>query len=312
MSMERFFLEGSDGHQIASYSWLSAEPKALVQIAHGMGEHAERYDWVAGQLNAAGYHVYASDHRGHGATAGEHLGYMGPDGWNRTLADLYELNRHCRSLHPELDACLLGHSMGAMLSQQYVTRYGRSIDALVLSGSPGFKQQRFSFIGQLIMKFEAWRLNPWDVSDLMQKALFGNANSSFEGPDATGYEWLSRDQSAVQAYVSDDRCGFVLAIGSLIDMYAGAAVSQDTRAIEKIPADLPIYVFAGEQDPIHGNRLDLDRMVAAYRSRGIADLEHCYYSGGRHEMFNETNKEVVLTELTKWLDKQFSEVSEGI
>ena len=86
---------------------------------------------------------------------------------------MYELNRHFRSLHPNLEICLLGHSMGALLAQQYTTRHGRTIDAMVLSGSPGFKDQQFSFIGQWLLKFEVWRLEPWEQSKLMQRALFG-------------------------------------------------------------------------------------------------------------------------------------------
>lgn len=301
--MERFTPQASDGHEVARYLWNIPDPKAVIQIAHGMGEHAVRYDWVAGQLNAAGYVVYANDHRGHGGTAGEHPGYMGPDGWNRTLLDMYEMNRYCRSQHPDLPLCLLGHSMGSMLSQQYITRHGCSIDALVLSGSPGFKEQRFSFVGRWMMKFEAWRLEPWQASDFMQKALFGKSNEPFEGPDATGYEWLSRDRGEVQKYVDDDMCGFVLSIGSLADMFAGGGATQDPLGIEKIPVSLPMYVFAGDEDPVHGDRQDLDRMVNAYRERGIEILDYHYYDGGRHEMFNEINKEEVVADLIRWLDE---------
>ena len=115
--MDSFSLIVSDGHPVACYSEVPDNPRAIIQIAHGMGEHAKRYAWVAAQLAAQGYAVYASDHRGHGETAGEHLGYMGADGWNRCLADMYEINRHLRQLHPNLPLCLLGHSMGSMLSQ---------------------------------------------------------------------------------------------------------------------------------------------------------------------------------------------------
>jgi len=304
--MERFTLHASDGHEVACYRWMPSESKAVVQIAHGMGEHAARYDWVAGKLNDAGYAVFADDHRGHGDTAGEHLGYMGPDGWNRTLADLYELNRHCRGLYPEKPLCLLGHSMGSTLAQQYLTRHAHSIDAVVLSGSPGFKEQRFSFLNRWIIKFEAWRREPWEISDLMQKALFGNANSDFDGPDASGYEWLSRDTDEVQKYVDDPKCGFVLAIGSLTDMFAGSVIAQDPLAVGRIPQSLPVYVFAGADDPVHGEMADIDRMVDAYRERGIEKLEYHYYPGGRHEMFNETNKEEVVADMVRWLDESVS------
>lgn len=301
--MESFFFTASDGHEVACYSWLADNPQAVIQIAHGMGEHAKRYDWVGTQLADHGFAVCASDHRGHGKTAGTTAGYMGPDGWNRNLADLYELNQRLRSQHPGLKHCLLGHSMGAMLSQQYITRYGHSIDALVLSGSPGFKDARFSFINGWIMKFEHWRLGPDQPSALMQKAVFGDANKPFDLPGASGYEWLSRDPEQVQQYVEDDDCGFVLTMGSLIDMMQGSGISQNELSIDKIPQELPVYVFSGAEDPVHGEQLDLERMIDAYRKRGLSQLEVKLYPGGRHEMFNETNRQEVVSDLLAWLDK---------
>lgn len=303
--METYFLAASDGHQVACYRWLVESPKAVIQIAHGMGEHARRYDWVAQKLNEAGYSVFANDHRGHGDTAGPStgysFGYMGPDGWNRTLADMYELNREMRAQYPDKPICLLGHSMGSMLSQQYITRYGHSIDALALSGSPGFKESRLNFLNRWILKFEHWRLGPDGTSELMQKALFGSANDPFDGPGATGSEWLSRDQAQVKLYVDDDKCGFVLTPGSLMDMSQGSAVSQSPAAIARVPRSLPVYIFSGSEDPVHGEQKDLDRMVTAYRQAGFSDLTYKLYPGGRHEMFNETNREEVMDDLLSWL-----------
>ena len=209
---------------------------------------------------------------------------------------------HCRSLHPELKLCLFGHSMGSALSQHYITQHGQNIDALVLSGSPGFKEQWVSILGGWITSFEGWRLNSHQPSDLMQKVLFGKANVPFDGANATGYEWLSRDPDEVRKYVEDDRCGFVLAIGSLKDMFRAAAVAQDPVCIRKIPAELPMYIFSGDEDPFHDGRKDLHRMVAAYRHRGVQKIDYRYYNGGRHEMLNEINKEEVVVDLVDWLN----------
>ena len=302
--MDTFFLSASDGHDVACYSWVPTNPKALVQIAHGMGEHARRYDWVARQLIAEGYAVYANDHRGHGETSGPVLGYMGADGWNRALADMYELGQLARGKHEGLKLILLGHSMGSMLSQQYITRYGCSIDALVLSGSPGFRESKLAFIGLMMMKFERWRHGPDGVSELMQDVIFRKSNRAFDSPGATGYEWLSRDHEEVAIYIADEQCGFVLSPGSLIEMYEGSAISQAKLSLLKIPQDLPIYIFSGSQDPVHGGQADLDRLVDAYRKCGLAQITYKLYPGGRHEMFNETNKDEVLSELVLWLEEQ--------
>jgi alpha-beta hydrolase superfamily lysophospholipase len=269
-----------------------------------MGEHARRYDWVARQLIAEGYAVYANDHRGHGDTSGPVLGYMGADGWNRALADMYELGQLARGKHKGLKLILLGHSMGSMLSQHYITRYGCSIDALVLSGSPGFRESKLAFIGHMMMKFERWRHGPDGTSELMQDVIFGKPNKAFDSPGATGYEWLSRDHEEVAIYIADEQCGFVLSPGSLIEMYEGSAISQVKPSLLKIPQNLPIYIFSGSQDPVHGGQADLDRLVDAYRKCGLTQITYKLYPGGRHEMFNEKNKDEVLSELVLWLEEK--------
>lgn len=297
--MESFELKASDGKEIHCYKWIPDTPIASIHIAHGMGEHAARYDWVAVRLNEQGYAVYANDHRGHGKTDRDQLGYMGGDGWNRVLADAYEINQLIRSEHQQLPLVLLGHSMGSMLSQQYITRYGKSIDALVLSGSPGFKKSRR--LPGWMAKFEAWRLGPEKISNVMQNLLFGGNNKPFDGPGATGYEWLSRDAGEVRKYIDDELCGFVLATGSLVDLFAGSGSAQSKECIARIPRTLPMYIFAGEEDPVHGEQEDINRMVDTYREHGIEQLDFRLYPGGRHEMFNETNQEEVMQDLLTWL-----------
>jgi alpha-beta hydrolase superfamily lysophospholipase len=304
--METFHLAASDGCNISCYQWLIDTPKAVIHIAHGMGEHAQRYDHVAERLNQGGYSVYANDHRGHGGTGAASPGYMGADGWNRLLADAFELNRLIRERHSELPVVLLGHSMGSMMAQQYITRYGASINALVLSGSPGFKAKSYNPIPRWLLKFENWRHGPAGTSDLMQKALFGSANRPFDTPEATGYEWLSRDAQEVQKYVDDPGCGFVLSTQSLVDLYAGSAATQQTKSVEKIPKDLPMYVFAGSEDPVHGEKQDIVRMVNAYKGARISNIDLKWYDGGRHEMFNETNRDQVINDLITWLDANVS------
>ena len=176
--MQTFTLNASDGAPVTTYAWPVELPKMAIHIAHGMGEHAQRYDWLATELNKMGCAVYANDHRGHGVTGQACLGYMGADGWNRLLADAYELNQYIRQQHPDVPLVLLGHSMGSMMAQQYITRYGASIDALVLSGSPGFKAKSRNPLPGWILAFELRRHGPAAQSDLMQSLLFGNANNA--------------------------------------------------------------------------------------------------------------------------------------
>ena len=293
-----------DGLTLQCYSWLPDDkPVAVVQIAHGMGEHALRYGWAASCLNAAGYAVYANDHRGHGGTMGAVPGYMGQDGWNRTIADAAQLSDYVAERHPDLPLVLLGHSMGAMLSQQYLYRYGRRLTAAALSGSPGLGGRVQLWVSHLLARFERWRLGADGESRFLQDRLFSSSNAAFDHEDATGFEWLSRDSAQVQAYVGDDKCGFVLTAGSLADLFGGAREARKADRIDRIPKDLPIYVFSGSADPVHGEQTGLDRLIEAYENAGLT-LTRKIYAEGRHELLNETNREEVMEELIAWLNAQ--------
>ncbi len=301
--MEQLNFEVSDGKLINSYRWTpETEIKAIIHIAHGMGEHAARYNWTAQQFCQAGYAVVANDHRGHGKTAAE-PGDFGENGWNRMVDDLYEMIQSYSDQYPGKEKILFGHSMGSLLSQQYVTRYGNSVDRLILSGSPGFSPSTMVFLSRIIGRFEHWRLGPLEESGLLRFLIFSSANKEFESEVAeqSGFEWLSRDQTEVNKYVDDPLCGFVPYPASLAGMFDGVRDAQRKANIRRIPGDLPVYLFSGSADPVHKNKHNINRLLDAWRERGLI-IEVKYYEGGRHEMLNEVNKAQVITDLLRWLN----------
>ncbi len=300
--MEQLELETRSGTRLNYYRWLpDREPLATLQIAHGMGEHAQRYDWFAKQMNAAGFAVFADDHRGHGATAlPGGLGDLGEDGWNAAIADARDLHHQIAGEHPELPHVLLGHSMGAMLTQQYLYRHADGLAAAVISGSPGFSSAFQLWLSHTIARFERWRHGPSGESALLDRMIFGDANKPFDAPEASGFEWLSRDVEQVRRYVDDGLCGFVLRAGSLAELFAGAREARRRASVQGIPSTLPVYVFSGSDDPVHGEEKGLNRLLASYRGQ-LEQLDYKLYPGGRHEMLNETNREEVVADLTRWL-----------
>ncbi|MBV8360312.1 MAG: alpha/beta fold hydrolase, partial [Deltaproteobacteria bacterium] len=132
------FVSSSDGLRIVYYRWPAAgRVHAVVQIAHGLGEHALRYAHVAAFLNDAGFHVYANDHRGHGQTAEspDFYGDFGECGWNAVVADAVELTHIIKQRERGLPVILLGHSMGSFVAQQYILDQSAELAGCVLSGS---------------------------------------------------------------------------------------------------------------------------------------------------------------------------------
>src|SRR5216684_1644668 len=265
MSREEFSFSSTDGLEIAYYRWRApARAAGIVQIAHGMGEHALRYAHVAEFLNQAGYHVYASDHRGHGRTAKnvEALGDFGSAGWNGLVADLAMATKLARTREGGLPVILLGHSMGSFAAQQYVLDNSALIAGLVLSGSAAV---------------DKLAIDPSQDADLTA------FNRSFE-PARTQHDWLSRDPAAVDAYEADPLCGFGINKKAMQTMAAGASLLVDPAALAQIRKDLPIYIFAGDKDPINHGLEWLKPVAVRYRAAGITNVSEKYYPEGRHEM----------------------------
>jgi alpha-beta hydrolase superfamily lysophospholipase len=300
--VKSFTLSSEDGFTIPCYEWEIPNPKGFVQIIHGMGEHAGRYDWAANQLNKAGYHVIANDQRGHGRAIKEIPGETGEDGWIKSIKDAYKVNSFIRDISVNPKIFLLGHSMGSSLAIHYACLYGNSIDSLILSGPPGFISGFQSFITRCILKFEAFTVGKGKKSKLMQQILFGKPNEDFETSDSTGFEWLSRDKELVSKYVLDDQCGFVLTIDSLSKMFEGMRLSQRQHMLMRIPSSLSINIIAGEDDPIHRKGVGILAMMQKYEKVGLRRVHLETYPGARHELLNETNKNQVIANLVNWME----------
>jgi alpha-beta hydrolase superfamily lysophospholipase len=272
VSETRFRYDGDDGTGLAGFRWQAAgAPRAVLQLAHGAGEHAGRYLGPMTPIIEAGFVIYAADHRGHGMTSGmSHLGDFGPGGAPAVVADMAALSRRARTENPGLPLILMGHSMGAMLSQAYVLDHSELIDALVLSGTTG--------PGARI------------AADKL--------NEGFEG--RTAYDWLSRDPAEVDKYVADPFCGIRFTEASMASFLTLRERQPTPEALARIKRGLPVYVVVGDQDPINQKLAGLTPLVEAYRAAGL-DVTLKVYRGGRHEMLNETNRDEVVTDLLAWL-----------
>ena len=285
----RFTYPAKDGLEIVSYRWDPAsQPRGAVQLTHGMGEHVLRYSALAGALAKGGLVVYGQDHRGHGATArsADELGQLGPDGWTRLVEDIDLLVSRVRDEQPGLPLVLLGHSMGSFAVQQYLLDHNDRVDAVVLTGTTALDL-----------------LEPaLDLDKPIDLAAF---NAAFE-PARTEFDWLSRDEEIVDAYIADPRCGFGIDTDAAKDMFAGARRMADPGQVAAIRPDLPVYIAAGELDPVNANLALLNVLVDRYRAAGLTDVTVRTYPGARHEILNETNRDEVVASILDWIDQVLS------
>ena len=280
----------SRGVDITFYEWPVAKPKAIVQIAHGLGEHARRYDHVAEALNRAGFGVYADDHRGHGATGVnmrakgfiKQQGNLGPGGMPATFSAVRQLSHLIRGEHPETELVLLGHSWGSMIVQRLLNKFSDEYDLAVLTGStlllPGILPS-----GGFNKKYEA--------------------EAKKAGVASSGGEWLSRDLEVGKKFRADPLNFDEGAIGAFGVVNVLGLLGTPSR---RMPADIPILLMAGSDDAIGGEKGNV-MLLNAYKRAGLSDLELIIYDGGRHEVFNETNKNEVMADLIEWIDARLAD-----
>lgn len=285
-AMRAFTFQGADGFDVAAWRLMpTAPPKAVVQVAHGMAEHFGRYRRLAETLAASGYAAFGADHRGHGRSAEPYgLGEFGPGGFQTLVDDMAKLSAIARSEASGAPLVLFGHSMGSFAAQLYLLEHGHDLDALILSGTAALEK---------LLEHLLARGGPVSL-DLL--------NAGFE-PARTRFDWLSRDEGEVDAYIADPLCGFDVGEASMASMFALASGARLDPRLRKVRDDLPILVVSGEVDPVVGPGQAFARtLIASWEAAGLARIEHRVYPGGRHEMLNETNREAVESDIVAWLD----------
>lgn len=276
----------SDGQAPVVHCWRAKEPgRGAVILAHGMGEHSLRYAFLAESLIAVGFAVYANDHRGHGRTVKDdsQLGEYGPDGWRGLIEDELRLIQKVREddVGPVL---IMGHSMGSMVVQHLITEASDLLDGAALSGTTAVDVMAVAVAA-----------NAGNAG----ADLFASFNAAFE-PVRTESDWLSRDPHQVDLYVNDPLCGFSVSDASLTSLVEAGVAYSTKEATEQIRKGLPIFLFAGDADPVSLGGELVKRVAERYRAAGIADVTVKLYPGARHEVFNETNRTEVEADFIAW------------
>jgi alpha-beta hydrolase superfamily lysophospholipase len=300
MPGSEFDFRADDGQTLLARRWLPEGPaRAIVQIAHGLAEHSARYARLAAALNSAGYAAYANDHRGHGPkAAAADLGHFADEeGWDKVVGDLWTLNRLIAAELPGTPIVFLGHSLGSFLGRGFIARHSDALAGVALSGSNG-KPPAIATLGRLIAREERLRLGKRGKSDPILQMWFGEFNKPFK-PARTAFDWLSRDEKEVDAFVADPLCGFPFTTQLAIDVLDALPYVTSRKSLAAIRKDMPIYVFSGERDPVGAN---IKGLIQDLKAAGFTELTTRIYPGARHETLNELNRDEVTRDFIAWLD----------
>lgn len=276
-------------------------PRAVIQIVHGMAEHIGRYADFAAYLVEHGCAVVMNDQAGHGQSIRDEAsrGYFGEkDGGKNLLLDIKHLHERAVSEFPDVPMVLLGHSMGSFLARAYAASYPHDFYKYIFSGTAG--RNPLLGLGRIIGKMERKRNGAMKPSELLNKMSFGSNNKAFK-PIRTDSDWLTSDEKIVDAFVNDPRCGFTFTAEAMLDLIE---VMRSVSGIQwaKQVADVPIFIFSGEKDPVSSSGKGVREVVDWLEKTGHHQVLFKLYEGGRHEMLNEVNKQEVFEDVLGFLE----------
>ena len=301
-----FSYPSSDGsHTVHAMEWLpQGQPRAVVQIVHGVAEYVGRYDHVARFLTERGFLVCGEDHLGHGKTVDDgKYGYFSPrGGWDLVARDIRRLRELQGEKYPGVPYVMLGHSMGSFLTRTYLIRWPDTVDGAVLSGT-GQEPAPLVALGKALAGGLCLLRGGDYVSPMINAMSLGAYNKKF-APNRTGADWISRDEAVVDVYLKDPLCTFTPTVAMFRDMMGGLQYIADRSNLARMDKETPVYFLSGDRDPVGAMGKGVEKVVRMFRKAGCRDVSVKLYPEGRHEMFNELNRDEVMADLLAWLESK--------
>lgn len=283
--------------------WMPADgAQAIIQIAHGMAEHGERYEDFAAYLCSKGFAVLVDDHIGHGKSVknDDDLGYFGENnGWDALVEDERTLTELIANELPDLPIIFFGHSMGSFIAREYIRRYGKDerIKATVFCGSSG-KNPASAIaikIADIIAKVKGSRHR----SEFINKIAFGTYNSKIPNSE-TAFDWLTTDKKIVDKYIADKYCGYLFTATGYRDLFTILDRVSGKDWYNEVYNKIPILLIAGEEDPVGLYGKGIKQVYNDLKLAGKEDVTVKLYPGMRHEILNEIAKEIVYEDIAAW------------
>ena len=306
MRKEKVVFDSRDGKsRIYGVRWIpEGEVKGILQIIHGMSEYIDRYEPFAEYLVSQGYLVCGEDHLGHGQTAilGEMpTGYFCPqDPATVVVRDVHRLKKLTEELYPGVPYFILGHSMGSFIARNYLLRYGKGIRGAIIMGT-GQQSKGLLRMSKAMAGVIGFFCGQKHLSKVINQAAFGAYCKRIANPE-TPQDWLSVNRENVTKYNADPMCGFPFTINGFKCLFELLDRLTDEKELLKIPATLPVFFVAGQEDPVGDYGEAVKKVKESFIRAGIKDVSLKLYEGDRHEILNEDDRQQVYEDLLDWLN----------
>lgn len=299
--MTEFFYDSQGEGRIHACRWTpEGEIRGVVQLVHGIAEHTLRYDGFARYLNSLGFLVTAEDHMGHGKSMVTQGYFAG--GWFTAVEDTVRLLNMTREEFPGKPYFLFGHSMGSFITRTILEKHPElPLAGAVICGT-GWMPAAVLAVGETVCRGVCRKKGEREPSEALEKLVFGGYNKRVEHP-RTAFDWLSRDNASVDAYIGDPLCGFTASAGLLRDMLGGIRYNQKPENLRAMNRELPVFFIAGGDDPVGSYGSGVRRTAEEFRKAGMKDVSLRIYPLCRHEILNEINREEIYEDVARWLEK---------
>ena len=302
MKKEFTLKSNRDNLSLSVFMMVPKNPIGIVQIAHGMTEHKERYYDFMEFLSTNGYITIINDHRGHGKSIKEadDLGYMYDDTSDYIVDDLHQVTEHIKKEYPDLPLTLLGQSMGSLIVRKYLKKYDKDIDKLIVCGSPS--KNPLVNMGILLTKIDSALKGDHHRSNLINKMAFANNNKGIENPQSE-YDWLCSNHDIVEEYDKDPLSGFIFTNNGFLNLFKlmKDVYSKNGWNIEK--EKMPIFFIAGADDPVIINKKAWQKSIDFLKKIGYSNIKSKLYKNARHELLHEYNNNVVYKDILDFIEK---------
>lgn len=301
------FLSNDGKTAVHALKWTpdSGECKAILQITHGMVEFIERYTTFAEFLTEKGYMVVGHDHIGHGDSVAS------KDDWGYfcegcpsdiLIEDMHKLRTMIQEDYPDVPYFMLGHSMGSFMLRKYLAVHNADLRGAIIMGT-GFIPENMTSLALKLTGFVTTLFGSKHRSKLIQSLAFG---ADYKGFDMTGENpensWLTKDVEIVNAYYNEPRCTYMFTVNGYKGLFEAVNFSCNPENAAKIPKKLPLFIVSGAQDPVGGLGKGVKDVYDMYKEAGMLDLTYKLYENDRHEILNETDKDVVFEDLLAWMN----------
>jgi len=301
MRKEITITSNQDNLKLSVLMYIPEKIKAIVQIAHGMCEHKERYEKLMKFLCDEGYLVVANDHRGHGDSVKSEndFGYFYDDTGEYLVEDLHQITNYLKDEYPNLPVYLIGHSMGSLAVRKYIKKYDADIDKLIVCGSPS--QNNLTGFAIFLAKLSTLFTGKHHRNKLLNNISIGAYDKMFKNEPRNS--WINSNMEEVRKYNNDPKCGFVFTNNGFFNLFSLLKDTYSKRGWEFKNPNLKILFIAGSKDPVIINESAWLNSMTFLREIGYDKIDYILYEGDRHEVFNEKNYQEVFEDVKKFLNE---------